>query len=513
MVGSSGTMQDRDFHLAFTHLRAPAAAWTVMTETFSTERPRTPPRCSGLGANVLKSSIGGGSPPPERRSTYFGHITDLIYPLRNAELATKWKIPPAYCEAEAVDSSVLLGQGASFSASLQRVPTAEKRTEATTNLGTYTITTSSPSAPRPNFVVYKTTRIAFGEDGQPLPEYKRAMRSVLTEFHALIYPSLLKHQNVIDFLGFAWGSNPFSPSHKLPAIVVEYAEHGTLTELLAKNPILSPVQRQFLALDVAQGLFALHQTGLIHGDVKADNTLICSHPDRQYIAKIADFGFSIVQEFESVHIPMGGTRPWMAPEVLNGPVSVRHLPQTDTFSYGLLCWVIFLGGESPVDYIVHDQNDIKIAAFEKMKADGSLLSLALDSKRWLEGFAHTKYDQNIERALDASVARLKSMPANPKLDADKMQQNRPLLRAKMFGQMLSTLTKSSFLLHLFNVFRSTLPFDPQGRKLEAVIVELKLDLPSIEMYVSTRFVHGVCAEDTRQHRVSAGFFCELLSLS
>ncbi len=456
------------------------ASLTTMTEIFSTERPRTPPRSSEVGVKGSNLLVGEGSPQPERRPTYFGHITDLIYPIKNAELATKWQIPSTYREAEAVDSSLLLGQGASFSASLQRIPAAAERTEEFIEWDGFTVTKRSPSAPRPKFVVYKTTRIAFADNGQPLPEYKRAMRSVLTEFHALIYPSLMKHQNVIDFLGFAWGSNPFSSSHKLPAIVVEYAEHGTLANLLAKNPNLSPIQRQFLALDVAQGLSALHRTGLIHGDVKADNTLICSHPDRQYIAKIADFGFSIVREIESAQICMGGTRPWMAPEVLRGPVSIQILPQTDTFSLGLLCWVIFLGGGSPVDCIKNDQSGSETAYFEGIKADGSLIEAALDVKKWLEGFAHAKYDQNIERALDACIAKQKTMPANSRLDAEQTQENRPLLRAKMFDRMLLTLTNSSFLLHLLKVFKNSLRLEPQERKLEAVIAELKVDLPSFE---------------------------------
>lgn len=448
-----------------------------MTGNLSNERPRTPPRSS---ESFIQGSNRKGSPQPERKPKYFGHITDLVYPIGKAESATKCQIPPAYCEAEAVDSSLLLGQGASFSASLQRIPAAAERTEELIDSGALTITTQSPSAPRPKFVVYKTTRIAFADDGQPLPEYQRAMRSVLTEFHALIYPSLMKNQNVIDFLGFAWGSNPFSSSQKLPAIVVEYAEHGTLANLLAKNPNLSPVQRQFLALDVAQGLSALHQTGLIHGDVKADNALVCSHPDRQYIAKIADFGFSIVRETESAQICIGGTRPWMAPEVLKGPVSIQILPQTDTFSLGLLCWVIFLGGGSPVDCIENDQRGSKTAYFEEMKADGSLLEAALDMKRWLVGFAHAKYNQIIERALDACIAKHKDMPGNSELDAEQMQKNRPLLHAKMFDQMLLTLTKSSSLLHLLQVFKNSLQFEPQERKLEAVIAELKVNLPSFE---------------------------------
>ena len=87
--------------------------------------------------------------------------------------------------------------------------------------------------------MYKTDRVAFDEIGEPLPHFRRALQSVLIEYHALIYPPLFHHANIIDFLGFAWGTNPFSAAHRLPAIMVEYAEHGTLADLLGKESVLS----------------------------------------------------------------------------------------------------------------------------------------------------------------------------------------------------------------------------------------------------------------------------------
>ena len=454
-----------------------------MSHIASTERPRTPPRSGAF-------DVEGPHPLSEKRSQYLEdkpgysrHFTDLVYPIQNAESVTKLHIPPTYREAEAVDSSLLLGQGASFSASLQRLPAATKQTVWTTEWDGLPVTHRSPAAARPEFVVYKTARIAFADDGRPLPEYTTAMHSVLTEFHALIYPPLMEHENVIDFLGFAWGSNPFSPSYRLPAIIVEYAEHGTLASIMAKNPDLPSTQRQFLALDVAQGVSALHQSGLVHGDVKADNVLICAHSSREYIAKIADFGFSIVRDVEDAQIYLGGTRPWMAPEVLKGPVSIENLPHTDIFSIGLLFWVIFLGGRSPVDCI-NGQGSSKTAMFEAMKADGSLLKSALDPKIWLEGFTHAKYAEKIERALDASQTRVKSMAGKTKLNVEQMQTHRPLLRANMFDQMVMAVSKDSFLPRLLKIFKDSLQLEPPKRNLEAVIAELKEGLPSLTRSVS-----------------------------
>ena len=181
-----------------------------------------------------------------------------------------------------------------------------------------------------------------------------------------------------------------------------------------------------------------------------------------------------------VQIYLGGTRPWMAPEVLKGPVLIQDLSRTDTFSLGLLCWVIFLDGGSPVDCLDDGGSGSKTVRFEAMKAAGSLLDAALDVEKWLEAFAHAKYDQRIERALDAQIARCKDMPAKSSLDAQQMQKNRPLLRTKMFDQMRLTFTKSSFLPHLLKVFQNSLKHEPHERDLRAVIAHLKVNLPSFE---------------------------------
>ncbi|KAL9038944.1 MAG: hypothetical protein Q9214_005077, partial [Letrouitia sp. 1 TL-2023] len=266
----------------------------------STERPRTPPRSSYKSDSTTSSKKSQGSQPI---LSFEPHVFDLIHPIREAtSLLTKY-VPPIFKEAEAVDSSTLLGNGASFSTSLSRIPDGPKTVQHTTNMGGLEITSSSPAPQRPKYVVYKIARVAFDGKGNPLPEYRRAMQSVLTELHALIYPPLFKHLNIIDFLGFAWGSNPFSSSQRLPAIMVEYAEHGTLADLL-RNSKVDFTAKHMLCLDIARGIQALHLAGLAHGDVKAENVLICSSANRTYVAKIADFGFSVVQatEYEEIWI-------------------------------------------------------------------------------------------------------------------------------------------------------------------------------------------------------------------
>ncbi|EXM13913.1 hypothetical protein FOTG_17649 [Fusarium oxysporum f. sp. vasinfectum 25433] len=46
--------------------------------------------------------------------------------------------------------------------------------------------------------------------------------------------------------------------------------------------------------DIAEGLKSLHDCGIVHGDVKLENVLVFPGLDRKHIAKLSDFGHSLV---------------------------------------------------------------------------------------------------------------------------------------------------------------------------------------------------------------------------
>ncbi|KAG8723152.1 hypothetical protein FRC09_004546 [Ceratobasidium sp. 395] len=73
--------------------------------------------------------------------------------------------------------------------------------------------------------------------------------------------------------------------------------------------------RMDLCFQVANGLLYLHASGVVFGDLKAQNVLI----DHGGTAKLTDFGLSVLRDssilFSSTGNPGSGTARWMAPEL------------------------------------------------------------------------------------------------------------------------------------------------------------------------------------------------------
>ncbi|KAF1998699.1 kinase-like protein, partial [Amniculicola lignicola CBS 123094] len=165
---------------------------------------------------------------------------------------------------------------------------------------------------------------------------KEVNETVLREIKVLCHPILESHENIIGFLGLDFHEDYDDYNVGWPCPLMEVAEFGTLDSFQYDQGQLNELVTNSLLLDVTYGLDALHKCNIIHGDIKSENVLICRHKDRQYVAKLSDFGLSIINpDREGFHKLIGGTWLWEAPEFGNR-MSVQGLKQTDLFSLGLL---------------------------------------------------------------------------------------------------------------------------------------------------------------------------------
>jgi serine/threonine protein kinase len=159
------------------------------------------------------------------------------------------------------------------------------------------------------------------------------------ELRVFCHPRLRSHENICNLLFVGW--EEYTPA---PVLGLELAEYGTLKDLLFDADLSAHGSLgTHLVLDLALGLQALHDVGIVHGDVKTGNILVFAHPRRNIVAKLADFSDSAcLAENGGTWAPLGGTHSWRAPECY-GDVEY-DLKKTDVYSFGLCALAILAQG-------------------------------------------------------------------------------------------------------------------------------------------------------------------------
>lgn len=114
-----------------------------------------------------------------------------------------------------------------------------------------------------------------------------------------------------------------------PWLVMEYLPSRSLAALIAEHGPLEPAEAAWVGAQVADALGAVHEAGIVHGDIKPGNVLITDDG----VAKITDFGVSRAT-WDTTATGGGtvaGTPGYFAPEVARGgdPTSA-----SDVFSLG-----------------------------------------------------------------------------------------------------------------------------------------------------------------------------------
>lgn len=125
-------------------------------------------------------------------------------------------------------------------------------------------------------------------------------------------------------------------------LVLDYVEGCTLRALgakLQKTGVERPREVIRVVLDVATGLQAAHDAGLVHRDVSPSNVLL----GLDGVARIADFGIAKAQFDATDRTETGvlkGKSSYMAPEYV---LHQHAKPASDLFSLAVLCWEALTG--------------------------------------------------------------------------------------------------------------------------------------------------------------------------
>lgn len=124
-----------------------------------------------------------------------------------------------------------------------------------------------------------------------------------------------------------------------PAVLLEYVPGRSLDEILGDAPPQEKAVRR-LALDVCDGLIALHSLEIVHKDLKPENVIITP----EGTAKLIDYGIATVfGEDRPRETALLGTVGFAAPEQFGFN---RTDARTDIYSFGVLLNVL-LAHEHP----------------------------------------------------------------------------------------------------------------------------------------------------------------------
>ncbi len=151
-----------------------------------------------------------------------------------------------------------------------------------------------------------------------------------------------------------WFDNPylirvydFQEEKKILYLIMEYAPGGNLKQRMeqaAENGTAFSVEETVkIAIDVAEGLAALHGKDIIHRDLKPSNILF----DAQGKAKVADLGLAQVPGGASMRSQLSvakthpGTPAYMSPEQETTGAYLR--PASDIYTLGLLIFEMLTG--------------------------------------------------------------------------------------------------------------------------------------------------------------------------
>jgi serine/threonine protein kinase len=144
----------------------------------------------------------------------------------------------------------------------------------------------------------------------------------------------VRHPRVVPVLGVGEHAD-------LPYLVTRFIEGGSLADRLAREVWLEVAHTVRICAQIASGLDALHEAGMIHRDVKPGNIMV----DKSGDAYITDFG--LAKEGDGTLLTATGetlgSLQYMAPEQIRGD---RVTPATDVYSLGCVAFEC-LSGRSP----------------------------------------------------------------------------------------------------------------------------------------------------------------------
>ena len=173
------------------------------------------------------------------------------------------------------------------------------------------------------------------------PDYaknKISMARLLQEARAV---NEIRHENVVDIFNLL-----YRPDFGEAYILMELLEGRTLGDVMQKGGALLLPQIGHIGMQLCSALYAAHQKGIFHRDLKPDNIFLTTRAGQKNFVKIIDFGLAKLKE-KSFQLTQDGallgTPQYMAPEQMRGEQAEAR---TDIYALGLIFFEMATG-ETP----------------------------------------------------------------------------------------------------------------------------------------------------------------------
>mgnify|MGYP001790737325 FL=1 len=194
-------------------------------------------------------------------------------------------------------------------------------------------------------------------------------------------------------------------------LIMELVQGRALSDIIAEKGTLSPAEILPVLAQVARALQVVHDSGVVHRDVKPSNILI----NREGLAKLTDFGIStgINQRPLTASGMVMGTAQYLAPEQAMGNMAT---PAGDLYGLGIIAYEALVGrrpfsGATQVDIAFAHVNEEVPALPDAVPPQVQAIILKLLAKKPSD---RPRSAREVARALDRAVVNLPTDAWDPR---------------------------------------------------------------------------------------------------
>lgn len=189
-----------------------------------------------------------------------------------------------------------------------------------------------------------------------------------------------------------------------PYIVMELVDRQRLDDLMTDGRALGETRVLEIGIDVANGLRAAYEVGLVHGDIKPQNILM----DRKNTAKVVDFGLAKPSRGAGEISEVWGTPYYIAPEKAR---KQKEDHRADIYSLGATLFHTLTGeppfeGETARDVVLarleHPAPSVHASRPDVSKATADLIARMLETDPFRRYPTYDSLLADMHRALESA---------------------------------------------------------------------------------------------------------------